>query len=151
MTTWLALDIGDARIGIAVGNDQAWLARPLAIVVRRSKRQDFAEIARLADENQADAFLAGLPYNMDGSEGAQAKRVRNFVQAMQRQVDLPVLFWDERLSSFEADQIIAMSSSRKRKHNDDIAAATILQSYLDHLRQQQSSEIDESSSLISQP
>ena len=137
MLTWLALDIGDRRIGLATGNDQAWLARPHSILTRRSKREDFAAIARIVEEVGAERLLVGLPYNMDGSEGPQAKRVRNYTTKLQRQLALPVTFWDERLSSFEADQIIIHSGKRRRsKHNDDIAAATILQSYLDHLRLQ---------------
>jgi len=135
MTTWLALDIGDRRIGLATGNDQAWLARPHSILTRRSKREDFDAIARIAEELGADHLLAGLPYNMDGSEGPQAKKVRNYANKLQRQIALPITFWDERLSSFEADQIIRQSGKRRRnKHNDDIAAATFLQSYLDHQR-----------------
>ena len=142
MTTWLALDIGDRRIGLATGNDQAWLARPHSILTRRSKREDFDAIARIAEALGADHLLAGLPYNMDGSEGPQAKKVRNYANKLQRQIELPITFWDERLSSFEADQIIALSGKQRRskqrrsKHNDDIAAASFLQSYLDHQRQQ---------------
>ncbi len=135
MTSWLALDIGDRRIGLAAGNDSARLARPFGILTRRSKREDFSAIARWAEEVQADCILVGLPYNMDGSEGSQAKRVRNYATRLEYTVKLPVIYWDERLSSFEADQIIAQQG-RKRgpKHNDDIAAAAILQTYLNQLR-----------------
>lgn len=137
MTTYLALDIGDRRIGLATGNDQAWLARPYGILVRRSKSEDFAGLARVAEEVRADELLVGMPYNMDGSEGPQAKRVRNYTAKLMRQIDLPVTFWDERLSSFEADQIIARNQRRRSsKHNDDIAAAAILQSFLDERRRQ---------------
>ncbi|MCP4168965.1 MAG: Holliday junction resolvase RuvX [Chloroflexi bacterium] len=135
MTIWLALDIGDRRIGLATGNDSAWLARPLGILTRRSKREDFSAIARRAEEVQADCILVGLPYNMDGSEGPQAKRVRNYATRLEYTVELPVTYWDERLSSFEADQIIAQQGrKRSQKHNDDIAAAAILQTYLNQLR-----------------
>jgi len=143
MTTWLALDIGDRRIGLATGNDQAWLARPCSILTRRSKREDFDAIARIAEELGADRLLVGLPYNMDGSEGAQAKKVRKYTSKLQSQIALPVTYRDERLSSFEADQIIRQSGKRRpSKHNDDIAAATFLQTYLDHLRQGQSLPTD---------
>ena len=136
MTTWLALDIGDRRIGLATGNDQAWLARPHSILTRRSKNEDFDTIGRVAEELGANHLLVGLPYNMDGSEGPQAKSVRKYATRLQTQVDLPVTFWDERLSSFEADQIIFQSGKRRSsKHNDDVAAATFLQTYLDHQRQ----------------
>ncbi len=137
LTTWLALDIGDRRIGLATGNDKAWLARPHGILTRRSKREDFDAIGRIVEELGADHLLAGLPYNMDGSEGFQAKSVRKYATRLQNQIALPITYWDERLSSFEADQIIRQSGKRRHSpHNDDIAAATILQTYLDHLRQQ---------------
>lgn len=131
MSVWLALDIGERRIGLAVGSDDARLARPLGIITRRTKREEFAAIARIAAENQAERLLVGLPYNMDGSEGPQAKRIRNYVRLLERQVSLPISFWDERLSSFAADEIIAELGRRRHPHNDAIAAATILQSFFD--------------------
>ncbi|NOZ50779.1 MAG: Holliday junction resolvase RuvX [Chloroflexi bacterium] len=138
MTTWLALDIGDKRIGLAVGNSAAWLARPHSIVVRRSKRADAAEIARVAAHEGADALLVGLPYNMDGSEGPQAKRVRNYARQLITHVPLPMQFVDERLSSFAADQILQQNRPRKpggkKRHNDDVAAAVFLQAFLDQQR-----------------
>jgi len=136
MTTWLALDIGERRIGLATGNDQAWLARPHGILTRRSKREDFDAIDRIAQELAVDHLLVGLPYNMDGTEGPQAKSVRKYATRLQTQIEVPITFWDERLSSFEADQIIFQNDRRRRsKYNDDVAAATFLQTYLDHLRQ----------------
>ena len=135
MTVWLALDIGERRIGMATGNDQARLARPVAIITRRSKREDFAAISRTVAAVEATHVLVGLPFNMDGSEGFQATRVRNFVRHLQRQLPLPVEFWDERLSSFAADEILhEIEQRRRRPHNDDVAAATILQSYFDDRR-----------------
>ncbi len=147
MTVWLALDIGERRIGMATGNDQALLARPVAIIPRRSKREDFAAISRTVAAVEATHLLVGLPFNMDGSEGFQATRVRNFVRHLQRQIPLPVEFWDERLSSFAADEILheivpkrTWDHRRRRSqvhlgaHNDDVAAAIILQSYFDDRR-----------------
>lgn len=137
MSVWLALDIGDRRIGMATGNDQARLVRPLAIITRRSKREDFEAISRTAAAVEATRLLVGLPLNMDGSEGAQAVRVRNYVRHLQRQISLPVEFCDERLSSFAADEILREIDPNRRRqghvgsHNDDVAAAVILQSYFD--------------------
>ena len=137
MSTWLALDVGDKRIGLAAGSDASGLARPHSVLSRRSKRQDFAVIAGVAAEVGADHLLVGLPYNMDGSEGPQARRVRNYIQELGRQLSLPVTFWDERLSSFAADELLSAQpgSSRRRQPNDAVAAAFILQSFLDHQRQ----------------
>lgn len=135
MTTWLALDVGDKRIGLAVGNDTARLARPHSILQRQSKRADFIAIARVVQEVGADRLLVGLPYNMDGSEGPQAHRVRNYARQLQASLSLPLDFVDERLSSFAADEIIQQNrprkSSSKKVHNDDIAAAVFLQAFLD--------------------
>jgi putative Holliday junction resolvase len=131
MSTWLALDIGERRIGLAAGSDDARLARPLGIITRHLKQAEFAAIARIAAENHADRLLVGLPFNMDGSEGPQAKRIRNYVRLLARQIALPVSFWDERLSSFAADEIIGELGRRRHPHNDAIAAALILQSFFD--------------------
>ena len=133
MTTWLALDIGAKRIGLAVGNDSARLARPLRVLIRRSKNEDFDAIARAVQEVGADALLVGLPLNMDGSEGPQAKSVRKYAERLRRRLDMPLQFHDERLTSFIADQILAQRSTKKarRQPNDAIAAAAILQSFLD--------------------
>jgi len=136
MTTWLALDIGDKRIGLAVGSDDARLARPLRVFTRGSKEQDFQTIARVVQEVGAEALLVGLPLNMDGSEGPQAKRVRKYAERLRRRLNLPLHYHDERLSSFIADQILAEKPRRKdrRQSNDAIAAAAILQSFLDQER-----------------
>ncbi len=138
MTTWLCLDIGDKRIGLAAGNDQARLARPLRVLIRGSKEQDFEAIVRVVNEVGADALLVGLPLNMDGSEGPQAKRVRKYAERLRRRLNLPLVYHDERLSSFVADEILAQKPRRKDRRipNDAIAAAAILQSFFDQLSQQ---------------
>ena len=135
MTTWLALDIGDKRIGLAAGNDSARLARPLRVITRRSKNEDFDAIARAVQEVEADELLVGLPLNMDGSEGPQAKSVRKYAERLRRRLEMPLRFHDERLTSFIADQILAQRSRKKARQqpNDAIAAAAILQSFLDQL------------------
>ena len=135
MTTWLALDIGDKRIGLAVGNDAARLARPLHVLTRRSKNEDFEAIARAMQEVGADELLAGLPLNMDGSEGPQAKSARKYAERLRRRLNVSLRFQDERLTSFIADQILAQRRTQKarRQPNDAIAAAAILQSFLDQL------------------
>ncbi len=133
MTTWLALDIGEKRIGLAVGNDEVRLARPLRVLTRKSKEQDFAAIARAVAEVGAQGLVVGLPLNMDGSEGAQAKRVRKYAERLRRRLGLPLVYQDERLSSFVADQILATRARKKdrRVANDAIAAAAILQEFLE--------------------
>ena len=148
MTTWLALDIGDRRIGLAAGSIEAGLARPLSILERRSKGVDFAAIASQAEQVGAERLLVGLPLNMDGSEGPQARKVRNFADRLARRVDLPITLWDERLTSFEADLIMAETGRSQKgsqghaeasRPNDAVAAAVLLQSYFDRMRSRDAS------------
>ena len=130
----LALDVGERRVGVAVSDPMGCLARPLTIISRRSKREDFATIARLVEEQQATVVVVGYPLNMDGSVGPQARRVARYAAALRRVLPVPVFLWDERLSSEEAAERLRAAAGgrrRRRKHLDDAAAAVILQEYLD--------------------
>ena len=132
----MALDVGDARIGVAVCDPLRLTVRPLCTLQRRSRRQDFAALARLYAEEEAVLLVCGLPLNMDGSEGPQARKVRNWAARFGRALrairgqEVPVHFWDERLSSFAADEWIAESGPH-RAGQDAVAAAVILRSFLD--------------------
>ncbi len=99
---YLALDVGDRRIGLAVGDDAHGLSRPLRTVVRRSVVKDLAEIERIAREEAIDALVIGLPLTLSGEEGHQAERVRRFATASQK-LGLPVRLYDERHTSSEAE------------------------------------------------
>jgi putative Holliday junction resolvase len=114
---YLALDVGDRRIGLAVGDDVHGLSRPLRTVVRRSVVKDLAEIERIAREEAVDALVIGLPLNLSGEEGHQAERVRRFANASEK-LGLPVRLYDERHTSSEA----AIRGARDL----DAGAATIL-------------------------
>ncbi len=133
----LALDIGDRRTGIALGER---LARPLTTLKRRSKAEDFVAIGRLVREHHVDTVVVGLPLNMDGSKGFQAAKVeryalllRDALAEMGLAVDL--VLWDERMTTEEAEERMVESGVResdRRQRIDAVAAAVILQSYLDH-------------------
>ena len=99
---YLALDIGDRRIGLAVGDDAHGLSRPLRTLVRRSVVKDLAEIERIAREEAVDALVIGLPLTLNGEEGHQAKRTRRFATASEK-LGLPVRLYDERHTSSEAE------------------------------------------------
>ncbi len=132
---YLALDLGGKRIGVAVGGDDSGLARPLTILKRRSRAEDFARIAALAAQEGAEALVVGLPLNMDGSRGPQALWAERYAQALAEHLDLPLHLWDERLTSEEAEAILAASGRRRRGEPlDDVAAAVILQDFLDARR-----------------
>lgn len=140
----LALDVGLARIGVAVCDPLRLAARPLTVIHRRSRRDDFAELAQLVQREEIVAIICGLPLNMDGSEGPQAQTVRKWaercVYAMRAILcqSLPLIFWDERLSTFAAQELLAEQgnngNSRQKTAEDAAAAAVILQDYLDAQR-----------------
>lgn len=131
----LALDVGLARIGVAVCDPLQLAARPLTVIQRRSRNEDFAVIAGLARREQIEAVICGLPLNMDGSEGAQAQMVRKWAMRLAHALrallgaPLSVIFWDERLSTYAAQAILMQR--RDNTAEDAAAAAVILQSYLD--------------------
>ena len=114
---YLALDVGDRRIGLAVGDDAHGLSRPLRTLVRRSVVKDLAEIERIAREESIDALVIGLPLNLSGEEGHQAERVRRFATASEK-LGLPVRLYDERHTSSEAEI--------RGARDIDAGAATIL-------------------------
>jgi len=99
---YLALDIGDRRIGLAVGDDTHGLSRPLRTLLRRSVVKDLAELERIARDEQIDALVVGLPLTLRGEEGHQAERVRRFATAAEK-LGLPVRLYDERHTSTEAE------------------------------------------------
>jgi len=132
----LALDVGERRVGVALSDPEGWLARPLAIIQRRSKKDDFAAIAALVEQHEARSVIVGYPLNMDGSIGPAARRVARYAAALQRNLTAPVHLFDERLSTEEAVERLQDTgrSRQSRKHLDDLAAAVFLQEYLDQER-----------------
>jgi len=133
----LGLDIGERRIGVAVCDETRTLARPLLTLKRASKREDFARILMLCREHQIDQIIAGLPRTLRGDEGRQAQRVRRYADELSAAIDVPVEFWDERYSSVEAQDRLAVSSRKARAKGDidAAAAAIILQEYIDAYNQ----------------
>lgn len=129
----MALDVGERRTGVAVGEQ---IARPLTVLRRRSKAEDFALIASLVREEGVDRLVVGLPLDMDGSVGFQAQRVTRYAQHLEDALgaaglDVDLVLWDERLTTEEAEHVASTSRrGRNRKDIDAVAAAVILQSYL---------------------
>ncbi len=130
----LALDVGERRIGVATGE---WLASPVMTLVRGSTSEDFQAVAHLVREHQARCLVVGLPLNMDGSLGFQAQRVTRYAEHMRAALaamglEIDLVFWDERLTTGEAERVLARVGRRRdRGQVDAVAAAVILQSYLD--------------------
>jgi putative Holliday junction resolvase len=127
----LALDVGERRIGVAVSDSEGWLASPLLVVERREAQRDFARIVALVQEQAALRVVVGLPRTLDGDIGPQARRVQRWTGRLQPQLDVPIVYWDERYSTAEATRLLAAIPSRRRPGIDAAAAAVILQDYLD--------------------
>lgn len=129
----LALDVGDRRIGIALSDSLRMIATPHSVYTRVGYAPDVKHILALCEKTEADLIVCGLPRNMDGSEGFQAEKVRAFAQQLER-AGLSVVFQDERLSTVSAHQaLIAGGMHREERKGtvDKVAAAVILQAYLD--------------------
>ncbi len=131
---YLGIDLGRARIGLALADDILRSARPLKAVLHRNADSDLAEIGEVAREYEVTQAVVGLPLNMDGSEGPGARMARAFAPRLSSALGVPVDLFDERLSTFEAqDRLRARGiSSREMKDLVDAeAAAVILQGWLD--------------------
>lgn len=135
--TVAALDIGTKTIGLAVSDRSLRFAHPRAVVARKKFSADAAALLAAFGKDAVGAVVAGLPVNMDGSEGPRAQASRAFVRNMERLTALPFAFWDERLSTVAAERaLIEMDVSRKKRAErvDSAAASFILQGVLDRLR-----------------
>ena len=131
----LGLDVGDRRIGVALSDETGLLASPLSTLQRVGPRRDLKAIAALVREHGAGEVVVGLPYNLDGTIGPQAEKVRAFAEGLKPLVRMPVRFWDERLTSVEAERILSERNvpwQRRKGLVDQVAAVLILQEYLDH-------------------
>jgi putative Holliday junction resolvase len=130
----LGLDVGERRIGVAIADESVRVALPVTVVERREQPADLDAIARLVQEQGAEAVVIGLPISLNGSLGPQAQAVKAFGQELSARLALPIEYWDERLSTVEADRRLADAGRRGPKakaRRDAAAAAIVLQSYLD--------------------
>jgi putative holliday junction resolvase len=132
----LGLDIGSKRIGVALSDELGFTAQGLESLNCKSPQEVVNCIANLAKEYGVTEIVVGMPYNMDGTEGPQAVRVRAIIEAISQKVDVPVKDWDERLSTVAAERALLeadMSRAKRRKVIDKLSAVIILQGYLDRL------------------
>jgi putative holliday junction resolvase len=132
----IGLDLGTKTIGVATSDPDRRLATGVETIARKAFTADAQRLLALAAERKAVAFVLGLPINMDGSEGPRAQSTRAFARNLARLTELPIAFWDERLSTAAVERdLIAADMSRKRRAAviDQHAAAFILQGALDRL------------------
>ncbi len=135
----IALDVGDVRIGVAVSDLLGITANPRETYVRKKgdTNADIEYFCEYAKRVEADAFVLGLPKNMDGTEGDRAVVTRQFGDMLQEASGLPVLYQDERLTTVSAERMLIDADVRREKRKkviDKVAATIILQSYLDSHR-----------------
>src|SRR5690349_22966815 len=154
MTRFLALDVGEARIGVAVSDATGFLASPYTTLqVSRREEETWEAIQELMRETEAEGLVIGLPISLDGQIHAQGRKVQAFAERLQSHISVPLIFWDERLSTVEAQRLLIQRSeneggkrqrrtsqrrtqSKRRQRGqqiDALAAAVFLQDYLDSL------------------
>lgn len=129
----LALDIGDARIGVAVSDLSRTIAQPVEVIKRVGYTPDVKRIKELCEQFETINVLSGLPLNMDGTEGFQAQKVRAFCDNLAAQ-GLNVFFQDERMTTITAERVLIQGDLRRESRRqvvDKVAAAVILQQWLD--------------------
>ena len=133
---WLGVDLGTKTIGLAISDVTLTIATPLE-TLRRSKFSNDAEALKtLIKKEHIGGLIFGLPLNMDCSEGSRCQSVRQFAENLEKRIDLPMIFWDERLSTVAVTRtLLDADASRKRRSEvvDKMAAAYILQGVLDRL------------------
>jgi putative Holliday junction resolvase len=135
----MALDYGERSVGVAISDELRLTVRPLT-TIRREKRRSALVIERVRElvvENEIATLVVGLPLNMDGSRGAAAARVESFISDLRRNISIPIVTVDERLTSREADRILREMGAglrERRARSDEYAASVILQDYIDEQR-----------------
>ena len=137
MSALMGLDLGDKTIGVAVSDRMRGVASPLETVRRKKFTLDAARLMEIVADREIGGILLGLPKNMDGTEGPRCQSTRAFARNLSRLTDLPIGFWDERLSTVAAEKaLLEADTTRKRRGQviDHVAAGYILQGALDRLR-----------------
>jgi putative pre-16S rRNA nuclease len=133
----IGLDLGSKTIGVAISDITLQIASPIETIARKKFTADAKRLLAIAAERQAGLFVLGLPLNMDGSEGPRAQSTRAFARNLGRLTQLPIVFWDERLTTAAVERmLIDADTSRARRAEivDKLAATYILQSALDSLK-----------------
>ena len=130
----MALDVGDKAIGIAVSDALLLTAQPRPTLRRKDLRSDIQALQQIAAENEVHQIVVGQPLHMSGKPSSQSEKVARFAEELHKALDIPIVFWDERLTSVAAEEHLAemgLNWRKRRQHVDKIAAMIILQNYLD--------------------
>lgn len=138
----LGLDVGEKTVGVAVSDPMRITGQPVETVLFSNQSQAFSRLVTLIEEREVEEIVCGLPLNMNGTEGPQAQFVRKFMEGLAQKLsasgkNLPVHFWDERLSTVGAERVLLeadVSRAKRKKVIDKMAASYILQGYLESIR-----------------
>lgn len=125
--------MGNRRIGVALSDEEGLVAFPLEVINRTSRAEDIRRIAALVKRHGVKRVVVGMPITLAGEIGPQAQKVRVFLERLQADLPVPVVPWDERLTTAEVEKLLVSADlSRRRRHRviDKLAAAVILDSYL---------------------
>ena len=131
----LGLDYGSKRIGVAVSDELEITARGLTTIIRKNQKNDLDEIAKVIRTYTVEKIVIGYPIKLDGSEGIQCEKISRFAKLLEAKLRLPVIKWDETLTTKEAEDILIQAHVRREKRKrvvDKLAATLILQGYLDN-------------------
>lgn len=134
-TRSLGIDVGDKRIGLALSDAEGILASPFTIIDGSNGEKAIETIVDIIEQNQVGNVIVGLPLKMDGSIGRQAEKTQDFAEELIRRIDVPVEYRDERLSTVSAKRMMRGVRKPGKVRHDAIAAALVLQGYLDEVRQ----------------
>lgn len=130
----MGLDVGTKTVGVAISDALGMTAQPVTTIRRTNQKADLQALRELAAQNEVTHVVVGLPLNMDGSEGPRAEATRAFAALVEKQLGLTVELWDERLSTVSAQRVLLeadLSRERRKKVVDTVAAAIILQGWLE--------------------
>ncbi|WP_096233657.1 Holliday junction resolvase RuvX [Thermoanaerobacterium sp. RBIITD] len=134
----IGLDVGDKTIGVAVSDPSGLIAQGIKTLKRTIIEEDIIEIKKLVNSFQAEELVVGFPKNMNGTIGPQGQKVIEFVENLKKEIKLPIILWDERLTTVEANRMLIekadMRRDKRKKVIDKLAATIILQGFLDHKR-----------------
>ena len=133
----MGLDVGSRTIGVAVSDELGLTAQPIKTIRRKSKREDVKALMEIIAEFEIAKIVVGLPKNMDGTLGKQAETMFRWIKAVQEELKVPMITWDERLSTVGASRVLLeadLSREKRKMVIDKLAAVLILQGYLDKTR-----------------
>jgi len=143
----MGLDVGSQTIGVAISDELGIVAQPLKTIRRKSFQEDLDELTRIIRQFDVKKIVVGLPKNMDGSLGRQAEIIFRWIKSFQQKASIPpipIVTWDERLSTVGATKVLIeadLSRSKRKKVIDKVAAVLILQGYLDQIKNRDESSL----------